>query len=88
MSTNWLVVFIVGWVIAVAITLLVLPSRCDPATCPPVRYSGGALDWVVYGEATGWPSYSYRSFPLVLAQTSGCMPTNCPPPKCEAGVCR
>jgi hypothetical protein len=22
------------------------------------------------------------------SQTSGCMPTNCPPPKCEGGRCR
>ena len=26
------------------------------------QYLGGALDWVVYGAATGWPSYSYRAF--------------------------
>ena len=25
---------------------------------------------------------------IAHAQTSGCMPTNCPPPKCEGGVCR
>jgi hypothetical protein len=32
------------------------------------------------------------AWPLAIVpargQTSGCMPTNCPPPKCDAGVCR